>query len=258
MLQATRFRRITALLATFEQLSTERVAQELGVSRETVRRDVLELEAQGSLRRVHGGIVALDEEPREPPLSVRQAARARHKRAIARAAAARVEPGQTLFVDAGSTTALLAEALAALQGVTVITNGLDVARRLMRRGAQEGGNEVVLLGGHLDAEGSATYGDVTVADIHRYRADLALLSPVGISAQYGATSYVLHEAVVARAMAARAGRCWILADYSKIGQCSRSVYAAPADIDMVISDARAAALPAWQALCESGCKTVLA
>eukprot|EP01041_Mallomonas_annulata_P015067 gene15066-biopygen7925 len=76
MLQEERFLRIRTLLSTLSRVSTERIAQDLDVSRETVRRDTLALESQGILRRVHGGVVAQGPEP-EPPLAVRQAVRER-------------------------------------------------------------------------------------------------------------------------------------------------------------------------------------
>jgi len=72
MLQETRLHRIRALLNTLNQVSTERIIKELGVSRETARRDIIELEAQGLAKRVHGGLVALNATP-EPPLTVRSA-----------------------------------------------------------------------------------------------------------------------------------------------------------------------------------------
>ena len=104
MLQETRLHRIRALLSTQHQLSTERIIKELGISRETARRDIISLEAQGLARRVHGGLVAL-ESPPEPPLQVRRNAQAREKRAIAAAAVQHLQPGQTLFLDAGTTNA---------------------------------------------------------------------------------------------------------------------------------------------------------
>ena len=115
MLQETRLHRIRALLTTLNHVSTERINRELGISRETARRDIIELEALGLARRVHGGLIALDAEP-EPPLTVRSEVRAREKRAIARAAAQRLKPGQTLFLDAGSTTTMLAEELRTMSG----------------------------------------------------------------------------------------------------------------------------------------------
>ena len=258
MLQEERFIRIRTLLSTLSRVSTERIAQELDVSRETVRRDIVELEAQGVLRRVHGGVVAPGPEP-EPPLSVRQAVREREKRAIARAALQQLQPGQTLFLDAGSTTTILAEELSALSGMTVVTNGLNVALRLA--GADAGRtarNEVILLGGRTDPGVQATHGDTTVAEIHRYRADVALLSPVGIHGQYGATSFEHREAAVARAMAGQAQRLIVLADHSKIGQASRVVYAGLADIDTIITDAGARTLPALSALQAAGSHVIIA
>lgn len=258
MLQEERFIRIRTLLSTLSRVSTERIMQELGVSRETVRRDIVELEAQGVLRRVHGGVLSTRPEP-EPPLAVRQAVRAREKRAIARAALRQLQPGQTLFIDAGSTTTLLAEELSALSGLTVITNDLNVALKLA--GANAGRavqNDVILLGGNINPAVQATHGAVTVAEIHRYRADVALLSPVGVHAQHGATSFEHHEASVARAMAGQAQRLILLADHSKIGQVSRVVYAGLPDIDTLITDTGARALPDLAALQAAGAQVVVA
>mgnify|MGYP001964255622 len=258
MLQEARIHRIKALLATFGQVSTERIAQDLGVSRETARRDVLALEAEGRLRRVHGGVVCVVDEGREPPLAVRQAVRAKEKRAIARAAVRLVQPGHTLLIDAGSTTTLLAEELSSMSGLTLVTNGLNVALKLAGAEGGRSANQIILLGGSINAELAATHGDITVAEIHRYHADIAFTSPVGISAQHGATSFEQSEAAIARAMTAQARRVVILADHSKIGQHSRLTYRSLADIDAVITDARARTLPALAEMRAAGAEVVLA
>jgi len=190
---------------------------------------------------------------------VRQAVRAREKRAIARAALQLLQPGQTLFIDAGSTTTLLAEALSSLSGLTIITNGLNVALKLAAADAgRNTRNDVILLGGRTDPAVQATHGDTTVAEIHRYRADVALLSPVGISVHSGATSFEHHEAAVARAMAAQAKELILLADHSKVGQASRVTYASLADVGTLVTDAGARSLPAFSALQAAGCHIVVA
>jgi len=248
MLQEERFLRIRSLLATFSRLSVERVVQDLDVSRETVRRDLVELEGLGELRRVHGGAVATTPSP-EPPLALRLIARQKEKRAIAKAALGLLQPGQTVFLDAGSTTAILAEEIAGLSGMTVITNSLAIALKLA--GADEGrmsGNTVRLLGGQIDAKTQATHGDGTLEDIRRFRADLALLSPVGLHPKHGAMSFEHHEAAVARAMAQQAQQVAILADHSKIGQASRVTYARSADIDVLVTDAKSREIGALAAL----------
>ncbi|MGM3174289.1 DeoR/GlpR family DNA-binding transcription regulator [Dickeya lacustris] len=252
MLEETRLHRIRQLLSTLNRVSTEQIIQHLNVSRETVRRDILKLEAQGALRRVHGGIVATAPQP-EPPLAVRHAVRETEKRAIARCATQQLRAGQTLFIDAGSTTTLLAEALLPLTGLTIITNSLHVALTLTPPESDVfPAHDVILLGGQMGPALQATCGALTVADIQRYRADVALLSPVGIASQSGASSFSHHEAAIAGAMARAARQRIVLADNSKIGITSRVIYAAPGDIDLLITDAQSADnadFPALQAIC---------
>jgi DeoR/GlpR family transcriptional regulator of sugar metabolism len=172
--------------------------------------------------------------------------RVKYKRAIARAAAGLVSSGQTLFLDAGSTTSVLADELAKLSGLTVITNSFDVALKVGAAG--NGANQLIMLGGSVGGPVCATAGDITIAEIHRYRADLALLSPVGVDAEFGATNYDLREAEVARAMAASAKQLVLLADFSKIGLCSRVSYCSADRIDHLVTNTSAQKSPAYAAL----------
>jgi DeoR/GlpR family transcriptional regulator of sugar metabolism len=258
MLQEERLIRIHALLATFTRVSTERIALDLDVSRETVRRDVLELEARGKLRRVHGGVVATGPEP-EAPFAVRMRVNAREKSAIAKAALRLLRPGQTLFLDAGSTTSILAEELASMSGLTIITNAVHIASRMAGpQGGRGAGNDAILLGGRISPDINATYGDVTVNEIRRYQVDIALLSPVGLNAAQGATSYEHHESAVAQAMAKQARHVAILADASKIGLASRVSYAEAGDIDTVVTNRHAGSEAALTSLRRCGVEVVLA
>jgi len=241
MLQEERHHRIRVLLASLQSVSTERIAGELGVSRETARRDVLELEALGELRRVHGGVVAVGPAA-EAPIAERARVRHKEKRAIAKAAARQIAPGACVFIDAGTTVSALADELAPLGGLTVITNSFDVAVKLAAR------HEVIVLGGRPGTDIGATYGDLAVAEIHRHRADIAVLSPVGLHPIHGATSFDSAEAAVARAMVAQSVQTMILADHTKLGQISRVSFCAPADMACVVTDARAARSPALDAL----------
>ncbi len=226
-----RHTRIRDLLRTSGQVSVERIVTELGVSRETIRRDLVELAERGEIRRVHGGAVLTGD---EPPIDVRHATRVREKRAIAKKVASLVESGQTIFMDAGSTMNLVAEALAARTGLTIVTNAIDVASRFAGRG----GNEVHLLGGRFNVQIGCTQGSATVAEIARYQPHVAIVSPVGIDAKAGASSFEMEEAEIARAMCANARRIVIAADHSKIGVRSRVAWC-PADrIDVLVTDRR--------------------
>jgi DeoR family fructose operon transcriptional repressor len=231
-----RHTRIRDLLQAFGQVSVERITTELGVSRETIRRDLLELEARGEIRRVHGGAVLTGD---EPPIDVRAATRVKEKRLIAKKVASLVEGGQTLFMDAGSTMTLIAEALATRSGLTVITNSVDVAARFTAGHAEAGANQVHLLGGRFNGAVCATYGPATIAEIARFQPHLAILSPVGIDAEYGASSVEMDEAEIARAMCTHARRVLIAADHAKIGVRSRVGYCPLKQIDVLVTDRRA-------------------
>jgi DeoR family fructose operon transcriptional repressor len=238
MWQEERHQRIRALLSTLKRVSTGRIVADLGVSRETVRRDLLDLEALGELRRVYGGAIGSAD---EAPIAERAHTHRKAKAAIAKAATGVVTSGQTLFVDAGTTTAALADELAKLANLTVITNSIDVALKM--RGASEAherANEVILLGGSISERALATVGATTIVEIQRYRADLALLSPVGIDHTHGATNYDQGETEVARAMVDNADHVVILADHSKIGQRSRMAYCAAERVDVLITNRKAA------------------
>jgi DeoR/GlpR family transcriptional regulator of sugar metabolism len=144
---------------------------------------------------------------------------------------------------------MLAEEIATLSGMTVITNALNIALKLA--GADEGRstrNETLLLGGRIDVKAQSTRGDSTVEEIRRFRADVALLSPVSLHPKHGAMSFEHHEAAVARAMAEQAQQVVIMADHSKIGQTSRVTYMRSSDINVVVTDAKARELPGLAAL----------
>ena len=229
-----RHQKIIALLNEHQRLTTEMFAEELQVSRETVRRDLIELEQSGQLSRVHGGAI-----PSQPVPEASYVDRANlhmaEKRAIAKRAASLVERGKSCFIDAGSTTHALAQELVHLQQIKVITNSIDVAATLGRNPSIE----VLLLGGRLETDVPATYGDHTVAEVLRHHVDLALISPVAIDVEMGAMSYVWHEACVARAMLANARTRILLADARKLGVRS-SVQTCPVrEIDVLVTDARA-------------------
>ena len=234
MLEETRLHRITALLSTLNQVSTENIIQHLGVSRETVRRDVLKLEEQGKLKRVHGGIVSCALEV-EKPLEVRSTLRKEEKRSIVRETVKQLKSGQTIFIDAGSTTTMLAEELLSMSGLTVITNSLEIAKKLSSLPDQ---HEVILLGGHMGRTAQATSGEITLNELSKYRADVAILSPVGLSDEAGASSFFHNEAAIASAMVKLANKTIILADSKKLGVISRVVYAMPTEINTIITDCK--------------------
>ena len=229
-----RHSRIVALLNERQRLTTETFSAELGVSKETIRRDLIELELSGKLSRVHGGAIPQNV-PIEPSYVEREELHRPEKRAIARAAAALIAPGMSCFIDAGSTTQALAQALLARTDIQIVTNSVSIASEL----AGNPGLDVVLLGGRIAQEMPATYGDQTVAEIGRYHLDLAIVSPVGVDARAGAMDYLWHEAAVARAMLEHARQRIVLADRTKLGRTSRMQICSASAVDVLVTDALA-------------------
>jgi DeoR/GlpR family transcriptional regulator of sugar metabolism len=253
---AERHQRIVDLLQAHQRLTTEQFAEALKVSKETVRRDLIELERSGQLARVHGGAVPVNATVPallpEPAYAERTGLHLSQKRDIARLAAALMQPGEACFLDAGSTTLALAEVFARREGLIVITNSLHAATVLARSGA----HEVRLLGGRLETDVPATYGEQTVAEIGRLQVDWAFVSPVGFDAVNGAMDYLWNEATVARAMLTRSRRRAVLADASKLGQSSRIQICPLPEVDVLVTDAGADA-QFVESLVAAGVKQVL-
>lgn len=239
MWKEERFQKIRTLLQTYGGVTVKRAAEDLDVSRETIRRDLSEMEQLGELKKIRGGALALKPE-HELPLASRNNERKKEKRAIAKAVVSRIRSGQTLFIDTGSTTSILAEELAKTTGITVITNSLFIAQRLSCEKCRvKNSITTILLGGILHHSIPATFGGKTIAEIYRHHADIALFSPVGLDAQYGATSFDLAEGEIARAMIDNSKTVYLLADSTKLGTISRVESCPIEKIDVCFTDIKA-------------------
>ena len=208
-----------------------RLARNLEVSGETIRKDLAALERDGLLQRVHGGAVRIAALTTEPPVPARTDRRA-EKLAIARAALRQLPEAGALLIDAGSTTAVLAQLLSNDPRLTIYTNAMAVALSLLDRP----GLEVRALGGRLRSPTMAAVGTVTVEQLSRINVDVAFLGTNGISFQRGCTTPDPAEAAVKTAMLHAAGRRVLLADSSKFGQIRACRHASLADIDLLITD----------------------
>ena len=246
MWQGDRKQRIGTLLETFGSVSVERLAQEFEVSHESIRRDLVAMERNGRLRRIHGGAVSLPAE-QDASYGARSTVRLQEKRAIALAALALIKSGQTLFLDGGTTTAALAEELKSVPELNILTNSLQVATS-MASTQQRMGSRVFLLGGAIVHEPPETGGASTINDIYRFKADVALLSPFGVDVDGAATNFFEHTAEIARAMVANSASVVLIADHSKIGVTSRVRFCELDRVSAIVTDRKARRLPALAAL----------
>lgn len=224
--------RITALLREASRVTVDELADRLETSRETVRRDLALLSEQGVLRKVHGGAVPV-QTALESPLRERRAAARAEKIAIGRTAATLFEPGDSILIDAGSTTAYFAEALGRAGSFTVITNSVLVANELWSAPHR---GEVYLTGGRYFGEGHEVLGPIVVEQIQRLHADHAVLTIGAVDAGGKFMDFNTEEAFVARAMIASARRTTVLADSSKLNRRALFEVCEAAQVDRLVTD----------------------
>lgn len=214
------------------------IAGELGVTRETIRKDLIVLERQGLLRRVHGGAVPVAYLNHEPAVETRTAYTTEKAR-IAKAALAHVPKRGSVLIDAGSTTGQLVEMFPGDRELTVYTNALPLALSLVTRPLLT----VVTLGGRVRRTTMAEVDDWACRGLEEINVDVAFLGANGISMERGLTTPDSAEAAVKRRMLACAQQRILLADHSKIGVVAGVQYAAVNDVDLLITDS---GLPAAQ------------
>ena len=227
-----RRRRIAELVKEANRASVEELASLLDTSRETVRRDLALLSEQGVLRKVHGGAVHA-QTAFESPLKDRYAAARREKLALAELAAKQFREGDSLLVDAGTTTALFAAALGRAASFTVITNSLLVAQELRDSPHK---SEVYLLGGRFFGEGHEVIGPLVVEQIQRLQADHAVLTVGAVDPAGRCLDFNAEEAYIARAMISSARRTTVLADSTKLGKHALFQVCDAGQIDRLVTD----------------------
>jgi DeoR family fructose operon transcriptional repressor len=229
---AQRQQSIIQTLRADRRVDVARIADLLGVTTETVRKDLIRLERQGLLRRVHGGAIPVDQLSFEPDVSARVDYAAQKER-IARAALNHVPPQGAVLLDAGSTTARLADMFPTDRPLTVFTNTLPIALSLVTRPNLT----VFTLGGRVRSRTLAevdSWAARTLAEIH---VDVAFMGTNGISTTRGLTTPDPAEAGIKRLMLSAARTRILLADHSKLGLVSLCKYGDLADIDLLITDA---------------------
>ena len=223
------------MLNAQNQVSTDTLAVELDVSRETVRRDLLELESDGRIKRIHGGAVLPHPTPEEP-FKERMGRHLREKQEIAKLAATMIKPGQCVLVDAGTTTSVFAQELIKIPDILVITNSIHIVNLAYQF---EHKAEVLLLGGRMVSDVPATYGELTLTELSRFQADMAIMSPVALHPEQGAAAFDLHEAELARAMISQASKLMMLCNHGKLDMTSRIQYCSTDQIDILVTDGSA-------------------
>jgi DeoR/GlpR family transcriptional regulator of sugar metabolism len=226
VLASERRERLLEALAADGRVVASEAAATLGVSLDTVRRDLDELESAGAVRRVHGGALParrfVDRREADVP----------EKATIAAAACGLIRDGQLVLLGGGTTVLELARRLPESLEATVVTSAPDVAVALL----EHRGLDVVVLGGPVNPDTRTVVGGEAVDALRSMRADLCLLGACSLDAQTGLTVLHRDEAIVERAMVERSARVGVLAAASKL-RASGPFVVGPLDaVDVLVTD----------------------
>lgn len=256
MRPADRHEKIVKLVHKAGEISVDDLAQTLGASRETIRRDLANLDAMGRLKKFHGGARVRSNTQVEPavegPFALRMAENLPAKRRIAHAAASLLAPGDAVFIDTGTTTLILAEALVDLPMLVVVTNSWRIAATL----SANPDHKVFLIGGAYGADAGESLGQFAVEQIRRFRARHAFLT-VGSVDEHAVMDFDAQVTEVAQSMIERVDIVTVLADASKFGKRGIFEVAPWSSIDRLVTDAPPPPAIA-EALERAGTKVVVA
>ncbi|MVX65838.1 DeoR family transcriptional regulator [Clostridium chromiireducens] len=197
----------------------------LDASESTVRRDLNALDNEGLLKKIHGGAIAIGESTskHDYKVNVRQSLNVDEKYEIAKYAASLIEEGDVIYLDAGTTTELIIEFIDA-KNITVVTNGIVHAKKLLERGFK-----TFILGGEVKAITEAIIGNTTVEELKKYNFSKGFFGVNGVSNQSGYTTPDVNEAMVKAQAIKMCRQSYVLADQSKLEKVSFITFGAITD-----------------------------
>lgn len=205
-------------------------SQQLGVSEDTIRRDLRELAAEGRLQRVHGG--ALPSSPAVVDFGTRERSGLPVKASLGRAAARMIQPGQIVFLDGGTTNVQLARQLPPDLKAVIVTHSPSIAVELAHHPVVE----VELVGGRLFKHSIVAVGATSVEAISRIRVDLFFMGATGIHPETGITTGDREEAAIKRLIAHQAAETIVLATREKLGAASPYQIVPLVEIGMIVTE----------------------
>jgi DeoR/GlpR family transcriptional regulator of sugar metabolism len=215
MLTSQRKKIILEKLAQDGQVVAKQLSEFFGLSEDTLRRDLRELDSEGLLQRVHGG--ALPVSSAIATFAERNTLESAAKTTIAKAAAAMIMPGQVVILDGGTTSAELVKQLPRNMQATIVTHSPSVAVGLV----EHPNIEVIMIGGRLYKHSIVCVGAAAVEAMSHIRADIYFMGVTGVHPVAGLSTGDLEEAYIKRALAARAAETVVLASAAKLNAASQ-------------------------------------
>jgi len=235
MLTTQRKQQILSLLKRNGQVIAKDVSLSMGISEDTVRRDLRELAQRGLLQRVHGG--ALPASPAIANFAARESITEEGKAAIGRAAAKMIKPGQVAILDGGTTARQVARHIPADLKATIVTHSPTIALELVNHP----GIEVILIGGKLFKHSIVAVGAAAIEAISQLHADLFFMGVTGVHPKAGLTTGDFEEAAVKRALSHAAAETIVLASSEKLNAASPYAVVPLSEVSAIITEKAAGA-----------------
>lgn len=231
---------IVDLLTQNGKVGVNQLAELFGISRETIRRDLAELERDGALQRTHGGAVRAEPtngSTGEFPVGIRELQHSKEKNGICRKAATFVEDGDIIFVDNSSTTTFMAKHLPETLQITILTNSLALLLEAANHPCHN--HTYICMGGIFKTSNLSVSGTITNAVANDFFPDKAFISCTGIHpvSKVGDTS--IQEADTKRLMIARSSSVYLLADHTKFQKIGQIFLTDFLDISNIVTDRQA-------------------
>ena len=230
MLTTHRKQQILSILKRHGQVVAKDVSQSMGVSEDTIRRDLREMAEKGLLQRVHGG--ALPASPAVADFAGRELITPDGKVAIGRAAAKMIQPGQVVILDGGTTAREVARHLPPSLGATIITHSPTIALELVNHP----NIEVILIGGRMFMHSVVAVGAAAIEAIAKVHADTYFMGVTGVHPKTGLTTGNYEEAAVKRALSHAAAETIVLASSEKLNAASPYAVVPLTEISGIITE----------------------
>lgn len=231
-MRTKRIQDIEAYILENKTVSLEKLCQEFHISMSTLRRDLAELLQNTNIHKIYGGVTTQSPKKEVAPFAERCVVNLEIKQRIAQRAAQFVSDWDTIFVDSGTTTQYMADALADRKGLTVITPSLSFIYRAM----EYSNIRIIALPGILDRHTCSFVGPPTSRFLENHNLTKSFLSSTGISIRNGVTNATSHESDVKKIAVGRSDQVYLLADHSKFGVASFLTYCSLDAIDVLVSD----------------------
>lgn len=234
LLPLERQNEIIKLLQEFRSVKIADLCKRLDVTRETIRKDLYEMEERGLIKKVHGGAI-LNKASFETKYANRKSTNNEEKQSIAKNAAEFVSDGDTIYIDYGTTALYFTRELMNKKDLTIITNSLPIASEL----TEYTEFEVVVIGGVIRKNENSLFGPIAYRSIENLFVDIGFFGIGGIDSKAGYTNFHMGESEVSRLMVKHSQKRVMMADYTKFNTVALNKVASFEDIHVLITDEKA-------------------